>query len=35
MAAGITLIGVKGKKYRLPSAQVQSIESILPYNQAV
>lgn len=35
MAAGITLIAVKGKKYRLPSTQVQSIESILPYNQAV
>jgi hypothetical protein len=35
MAAGITLIAVKGKKYRLPSAQIQKIEEILPYNQAV
>jgi hypothetical protein len=35
MAAGITLIAVKGKKYRLPNSETKSIEDILPYNKAV
>jgi hypothetical protein len=35
MAAGITLIAVKAKKYRLPNQQLATIESILPYRKAV
>lgn len=35
MAAGITLIAVRGKKYRKISETTQDIENILPYRQAV
>jgi len=34
MAAGFTLIAVKGKRYRKPQESEQSIENILPYNKA-
>jgi|LakMenEpi03Aug12_release.lakeMendotaPanAssembly.Ray.scaffolds.fasta_scaffold85412_2 hypothetical protein len=34
MAAGITLIAVKGKKYKLPNQQSRNIEDILPYRKA-
>jgi len=33
MAAGLTLIAVKGKKYRKQTEITQDIESILPYNK--
>lgn len=35
MAAGFTLIAVKGKKYVRPTERQKDIESILPYNKAV
>lgn len=35
MAAGITLIAVKGKTYRLPNQSLNNIENILPYSQAI
>ena len=35
MSAGITLIAVKGKKYRKISEQTRNIESILPYQKAI
>jgi hypothetical protein len=35
MGAGITLVAVKGKKYRKISEHSQSIESIMPYNRAI
>jgi hypothetical protein len=35
MAAGVTLIAVKGKQYRLPSANKMNIENILPYRKAI
>lgn len=34
MAAGITLIAVKGKRYVRPTEQQQNIESIFPYHKA-
>jgi hypothetical protein len=34
MAAGIALIAVKGKKYKLPNQQSRNIEDILPYRKA-
>jgi hypothetical protein len=35
MAAGITLLAVKGKRYAIPNQQVRSIESIMPMYKAV
>lgn len=35
MAAGITFIAVKGKRYARPNEKLQTIESILPYNKAI
>jgi hypothetical protein len=35
MAAGVTLIAVKGKRYEKPNSEKRSIESILPYNKAI
>lgn len=35
MSAGITLIAVKGKKYRQQQESTANIEDILPYNKAV
>jgi len=34
MAAGFTLIGVKGKRYVKPNQQMQDIESVMPLNKA-
>jgi hypothetical protein len=34
MAAGITLIAVKGKRYKLPNQQTQDVENFLPYRKA-
>ena len=33
MAAGFTLIAVKGKRYSRPYAYTQNIEDILPYSK--
>lgn len=35
MAAGMTLIAVKGRKFVRPGSNVKNIESILPYNKAI
>lgn len=35
MAAGFTLIAVKGKKYGRSKSSVQNVESIMPYNKAI
>ena len=35
MAFGFTLIAVRGKKYRKPQTEMQSIESIMPLNKAI
>lgn len=35
MAAGFTLIAVKGKRYTRPNSETQSIESIMPYKKAI
>ncbi len=35
MAAGFTLIAVKGKKYKKAREQTANIENIMPYNRAV
>jgi len=35
MAAGMTLIAVKGRKFLKPGENVKNIESILPYNKAI
>jgi len=35
MAAGFTLIAVKGKKYSKPQDQIRSIQDIMPFRKAV
>jgi len=34
MAAGFTLIAVRGKQYRKQSEATRNVENILPYNKA-